>query len=188
MYKIMQRPKSDAFAIDMICLDDEEDPVWDEVDRLLYLCEDVPYTEVPLRRLSHDLKKTLGDFLYSPPLLTVNEKAKKVLIDAGVAAHYFPFQMNSKKNQVLPYFFVDFSIKKHFLDLENSIYVRANNLSRNINEVLKVVVDELADYGPMVRCIDSELIFVKDSLVQRFKEEGITGVEFCPINEFSGRP
>lgn len=66
--------------------------------------------------------------------------------------------------------------------------MRANNLSRNINEVLKVVVDELADYGPMVRCIDSELIFVKDSLVQRFKEEGITGVEFCPINEFSGRP
>ena len=43
MYKINAKTKSDAFAIDMICLDDEEDPVWDEVDRLLYLCEDVPY-------------------------------------------------------------------------------------------------------------------------------------------------
>ena len=44
-----------------------------------------------------------------------------------------------------------------------------------ICEVLKVVVDELADYGPMVRCIDSELIFVKTAWYG-FKEEGSPGL------------
>ena len=75
----------------MICLDDEEDPVWDEVDSY-FICVRMCLTQrFPLRRLSHDLKKTLGDFLFPAAIDSKSEKAKKVLIDAGVAAHYFPF-------------------------------------------------------------------------------------------------
>ena len=187
MYYILKREQSGRFADAIFSEPGYHDAAWSEALRRLRILQELDSVNLPERTASHDKKRLLGDVVFSPPFLAVNKKVQSVMAGAGVDAQFLPFSMKSIKETTTPYFYVSIVNKAHVLDLNKSIY-EVSDLSQKINSVTSVHVNEGADFGPLVRCYDSKLIFVKESLVQRFKEEGITGVEFCPINEFSGRP
>ena len=189
MYQVMLAPKSRSIVSEVYDYNKKSDPVWNDLFKRLRLMTDISALNVPVRKFWHDKKDRLGDVIYCrSTMVAVNQSFKNLLIAADIRAAYFPFVLVSEHDVELPYSFIGLSNKARVIDLHRSVFSRSDSSLRTINEVMSLAINESIDHGPIVHCIDCKLIFVKDSLVQRFKEEGITGVEFCPINEFSGRP